>query len=145
MQLFSADATIYFFLNIFFCPWKHENTVLKICSFGPNLFFSVLSTSPKPAQISMFVPWKMLSLQLMEVGQNSRLKSKPWIKTNKQTKLKWIGRPTKLCQGDQFFRSWTKPATELLFNLKSAQSFVLISYQYLFTCPFNNIIFTFST
>ena len=58
MQLFSADATIFFkkFPIIFFPlkTWKdHPQRLLII---GPQSFFSVLPTGPKPAQISFSVP-----------------------------------------------------------------------------------------
>ena len=44
MQLFSADAAIFFLKRLdFFCPWKHEKASLKSCSAHnqPKLFFSV--------------------------------------------------------------------------------------------------------
>ena len=49
MQLFSADATIYFFKNLsFFCPQKEEKTTLKSCSEKlKSTFFSLLPELPK--------------------------------------------------------------------------------------------------
>ena len=46
------------YLKIFkkkICPWKQEKNILKSCSKSTHNFFSVLPTSPKPAQISFSV------------------------------------------------------------------------------------------
>ena len=52
MQLFSVNATIFFFQC--FLPLKTGKKLLK--SWQPQFFFSVLPTGPKPAQISFSVP-----------------------------------------------------------------------------------------
>ena len=57
----NADATI--FLR-FYCPWKHDKTTLSKVSHN-WLKFSVLPTGPKPALISVSVPWKFLTARLM--------------------------------------------------------------------------------
>ena len=53
MQLFSADATILFKnIKLFFAPENMKKTLSKVAHNRPKLFFSVLPTGPKPAQIS---------------------------------------------------------------------------------------------
>ena len=49
MQLFSANATMFFFkILIFFCPQKVEKTTLKSCSEKlKSTFFSLLPAQPK--------------------------------------------------------------------------------------------------
>jgi hypothetical protein len=57
MQLFSAEATIVFKRNkSFFAPENMKKTPSKVVHIRPNFFKSVLSTGPKPAQISISVP-----------------------------------------------------------------------------------------
>ena len=61
MQLFSAEAKI-FLKNI-----AHDNMKScpqKLLEIGTN-FFSALPIGSKPAQISIFVPCKLLTVELM--------------------------------------------------------------------------------
>ena len=54
MQLFIADARIYFFILIFFL--KNMNKLpSKVAHNRPQFFFSVLPTGPKSAQIPFSV------------------------------------------------------------------------------------------
>jgi hypothetical protein len=56
MQLFSADATIFKKkIKKSFAPENMKKTNSKVVHNRPQFFFSVLPTSPKPAQISIFV------------------------------------------------------------------------------------------
>ena len=46
MQLFIADATIFFTNFKFFWPWKHRKMPSKVVYYRPKLFFSVVPTGP---------------------------------------------------------------------------------------------------
>ena len=53
MQLFIGDTTIYIKK---IAPENMKKTPSKVAHNRPNIFFSVLPTDPKPAQISISVP-----------------------------------------------------------------------------------------
>ena len=57
MQLFTGDATIFLRkLNYYFAPENMKKMLSKGAHNRPKLFFSVLLTGPKLAQISYSVP-----------------------------------------------------------------------------------------
>jgi hypothetical protein len=56
MQFISVDATIFKKNQLFFAPENIKKHPQKLLIIGPQFFYSVLPTGPKPAQISFSVP-----------------------------------------------------------------------------------------
>ena len=64
MQLFSANALVFSKKKNLFNPENMKKTLSKVAHNRPH-FFSVLTTSPKSAQISFYVQYEWLPAQLL--------------------------------------------------------------------------------